>query len=94
MRPPGQPALTEIEIDTLNKQDNFLLDKIEKRQKEIQKIIGPLEQEAFMLMRKYNNTIPELPYTKGGNEYKYLSFSLCAASASGDQGIIVKPSGL
>ena len=88
MRPPGQPALTEIEIDTLNKQDDFLLDKLEKRQKEIQKIIGPLEQEAFMLMRKYNKTIPELPYTKGGNEYKYpLRRMLLEAAQEGKESL-------
>ena len=88
MRPPGQPALTETDIDALNKQDDFLLDKIEKRQKEIQKIIGPLEQEAFMLMRKYNNTIPELPYTKGGNEYKYpLRRMLLEAAQEGKESL-------
>tara|TARA_R100001443_G_scaffold56884_1_gene67811 strand:- start:338 stop:2479 length:2142 start_codon:yes stop_codon:yes gene_type:complete len=33
--------------------------------------ISPLEKKSFNLMRKYKNILPELPYTKKGNEYKY-----------------------
>ena len=88
MRPPGTPALTDAQIDALNKKDEILLDKIDKRQKELQKIMAPLQKEETDLLIKYRETIPDLPYTKGGNEYKYpLRRMLLEAAQEGKESL-------
>ena len=48
--------------------------------------ISPLEKKSVNLMRKYKNILPELPYTKKGNEYKYPLRRMLLEAAQEDKG--------
>lgn len=52
-------------------QDKRMLDDLMEEIKFYENKLSPLEKKSVNLMRKYKNILPELPYTKKGNEYKY-----------------------
>ena len=52
-------------------QDKNMLNDLMEEIKFYENKLSPLEKKSVNLMRKYKNILPELPYTKKGNEYKY-----------------------